>query len=56
MTITIEGLREEGWLPEGEPRFGFIFLYRDGIRQLLTLTERDPADTRPQAFSPWMSF
>ena len=56
MTITIERLSEEGWLPEGEPRFGFVFLYRDGIRQLLILTERDPADTRPQAFSPWMSF
>jgi hypothetical protein len=53
MTATIERLSEEGWIPEGEPRFGFVFLIRDYIRRLLILTERDPADTTPQAFSPF---
>ena len=56
MTATIERLSEQGWTPEGEPRFGFLFLNRYGIRRLLILTERDPADTRPQSFSPWVSF
>lgn len=53
ITGRIERLIEEGWIPEGEPRFGFLFLNRDGNRQLLILTERDPADTTPQAFSPF---
>jgi hypothetical protein len=43
------------WQPEGTPDFGFFFLSRNGIRRLLILTERDPRDTRPQAFSPWVS-
>ena len=56
MTVTIERLNKEGWIPEGEPGFGFLFLNRDESRRLLILTERDPADTRPQSFSPWVSF
>jgi hypothetical protein len=55
MTTTIERLSSDGWQPEGTPEFGFVFLKRDGIRRLLILTERDPLDTRPQAFSPWIS-
>jgi hypothetical protein len=50
---TINRLLEQGWIPEGEPKFGFVFLIRDDIRRLLILTERDPADTTPQAFSPF---
>jgi hypothetical protein len=53
MTATIERLSEQGWTPEGEPRFGFLFLNRDESRRLLILTERDPYDTRPQTFSPF---
>jgi hypothetical protein len=53
MTATIERLSEQGWIPESEPRFGFLFLNRDESRRLLILTERDPADTRSQTFSPF---
>jgi hypothetical protein len=53
MTTAIDRLTMEGWLPEGMPDFGFVFLNRDGIRRLLILTERDPHDTGPQAFSPF---
>ena len=53
MTATIERLSEEGWIPEGESRFGFLFLNRNDTRRLLILTERDPYDIRPQAFSPF---
>jgi hypothetical protein len=53
MTNTIGRLTKEGWKFEGTPKFGFVFLNRNGIRRLLTLTERDPYDTRPQSFSPF---
>jgi hypothetical protein len=53
MTATIERLSEQGWMPEGEPRFGFLFLNHNNIRRLLILTERDPYDTRSQTFSPF---
>jgi hypothetical protein len=53
MTASLQRLTEEGWLPEGAPRFGFVFLNRNGVRRLLILTERDPHDSRPQTFSPF---
>jgi hypothetical protein len=53
MTAAIDRLSQDGWRPEGTPDFGFVFLNRNGIRRLLILTERDPLDTRPQAFSPF---
>jgi|ERR1700679_2254584 hypothetical protein len=55
MTAAIHRLTAEGWRAEGTPDFGFVFLNRNGIRRLLILTERDPCDTRSQAFSPWLS-
>ena len=55
MTAATERLIKEGWQPEGTLDFGFVFLNRTGIRRLLILTERDPYDTRPQAFSPFKS-
>jgi hypothetical protein len=53
MAATIERLTAEGWQPERTPDFGFVFLNRGGIRRLLILTERDPYDTKSQAFSPF---
>lgn len=53
MTTVIERLIAEGWQTEGAPRFGFVFLNRQGVRRLLILTERDPHDLRPQSFSPF---
>jgi hypothetical protein len=53
MTAAIERLAAEGWEAEDEPRFGFVFIRRDGERRLLMLTPRDPHDTRPQAFNPF---
>jgi hypothetical protein len=55
MIAAIDRLTAECWQPEGTPDFGFVFLNRGGIRRLLILTERDPCDLRPQAFSPWSS-
>jgi hypothetical protein len=55
MTAAIERLIKEGWQPEGTLDFGFVFINRNGTRRLLILTERDPYDTRPQAFSPFKS-
>jgi len=51
MTTAIQRLTEDGWHPESVPRFGFVFLNRNGTRRLLILTERDPHDSRPQSFS-----
>ena len=53
MTTIIDRLVSEGWEFEGTVRFGFVFLSRNGVRRLLILTERDPQDSRPQAFSPF---
>jgi hypothetical protein len=53
MTASLQRLTEEGWQPEGAPRFGFVFLNRNGLRRLLILTERDPHDSRSQTFSPF---
>jgi hypothetical protein len=53
MTATIQRLTQDGWQPEMPPRFGFVFLNRNGTRRLLILTERDPYDEQPQAFSPF---
>jgi hypothetical protein len=55
MTTTIERLAAEGWCAESEPRFGFVFITKEGNRRLLMLTPRDPFDTRPQSFSPFDS-
>jgi hypothetical protein len=53
MTTTIDRLSSDGWMVEGTPKFGFVFLGRNGIRRLLILTERDPFDVTPQTFSPF---
>jgi hypothetical protein len=53
MATTINKLNSDGWMIEGAEKFGFVFLKRDGIRRLLILTERDPGDLKPQAFSPF---
>lgn len=53
MIATLQRLTEEGWQAESPPRFGFVFLNRNGTRRLLILTERDPHDGGPQTFSPF---
>ena len=53
MTTTLRRFTEEGWQPESTPRFGFVFLERQGNRRLLILTERDPYDLGSQTFSPF---
>jgi hypothetical protein len=53
MTGTLNRLACEGWQPESMPRFGFVFLNRNGVRRLLILTARDPRDSSSQAFSPF---
>ena len=53
MSNAIRRLTAEGWIPEGDAKFGFVFIIRDGVRRLLILTERDPYDSRPQTFSPF---
>jgi hypothetical protein len=55
MAAAIKRLAGEGWLAEAEPRFGFVFIRREGERRLLTLTPRDPYDKRPQLFNPFRS-
>jgi hypothetical protein len=55
MVAAIERLGAGGWHAEAEPRFGFVFIRRDGERRLLMLTPKDPYDLRPQSFSPFKS-
>jgi hypothetical protein len=55
MMTAIERLAVEGWQAESEPRFGFVFIRKEGDRRMLVLTPRDPYDTRPQSFSPFQS-
>jgi len=53
MATALQRFVGEGWHPESAPRFGFVFLTRNGTRRLLILTERNPHDSRPQTFSPF---
>lgn len=53
MTEAIEQLPGEGWQAEGNADYGFVFIQRAGDRRLLMLTERDPADSARQSFSPF---
>jgi hypothetical protein len=53
MTENLQRLTEKGWQPENAPRFGFVFLQRNGDRRLLILSERDLRDSTPQTFSPF---
>lgn len=53
MAAAIARLAVDGWQIEAEPRFGFSFIRKDGVRRLLMLTPRDPYDTRPQSFTPF---
>jgi hypothetical protein len=53
MTNSIDRLTEEGWQPEGTYEYGFVFLSRNGARQLLILTEQNPFGVTPQTFSPF---
>jgi hypothetical protein len=55
MAATIERLGGEGWQAEGTPEYGFVFIRRAGYRRLLMLTEKDPADSARQSFSPFKS-
>jgi hypothetical protein len=50
----VERLKRDGWEIEGAIDHGFAFANRDGERRLLVLTERDPADTERQTFSPFL--
>jgi hypothetical protein len=53
LAATVERLRAEGWEIEGAIDHGFAFVSRGGHRRLLALTERNPADSGRQAFTPW---
>jgi hypothetical protein len=53
MTAAVERLAGDGWLAEGDARFGFVFIRRSGERRLLILTERDPYNKNRQSFTPF---
>ena len=53
MAATIEHLSGEGWQAEGNAECGFVFIRRKAERWLLRLTERDPNEATPQAFTPF---
>jgi hypothetical protein len=44
-----------GWIQENTPRYGCVFMHREGIRILLEATPRDPSQRGPQTFSPFRS-
>jgi hypothetical protein len=52
-TAAIERARAQGWAPEAEAPFGFVFIRNDSERRLMALTPRDPHDNRPQTFNPF---
>jgi hypothetical protein len=55
MEAEIARLASDGWQAEGTAAYGFVFIQRGGDRRLLMLTERDPADSSRQSFSPFRS-
>jgi hypothetical protein len=48
-----ERLKRDGWQIEGTVDHGFPFVNRKKERRLLMLTERDPAESSRQTFSPF---
>jgi len=46
-------LASEGWEPEGDALYGFVFIRRLGERRMLMLTPRDPLQNSPQSFDPF---
>jgi hypothetical protein len=54
MMAALARLAADGWQAEGGHEFGFAFIRRGAERRLLILTERNPHDTRAQAFSPFI--
>jgi len=53
MAAAIDRLAGDGWEAEGSTEYGFVFIRRGNDRRLLSLTERDPHDTRSQSFDPF---
>jgi hypothetical protein len=53
MAATIERLASDGWQAEGNAKYGFVFVRREGERRLLSLTALSPNDRSPQSFSPF---
>ena len=53
MARTMARLADDGWQAESEAVFGFTFIRNTTERRLLALTERNPADTTLQSFSPF---
>ena len=49
----ITELQTDGWLCEGEPTYGFVFMQRAGQRILVEATPRDPWDKTFQSFNPF---
>jgi hypothetical protein len=44
-----------GWVADCTPRYGFVFMRRDGTRILIEVTPRDPRKRGLQTFSPFRS-
>jgi hypothetical protein len=53
MAAAMQQLASEGWEPEGDPLYGFVFIRRLGERRMLMLTPRDPLQMSPQSFDPF---
>ena len=53
MTAAIARLAGDGWEPEGETDYGFVFIRRGRERRLLMLTPRDPNNQTSQSFDPF---
>jgi hypothetical protein len=54
MAATIDRLAGGGWQAEATLEYGFVFIRREVERRLLMLTQRDPASTAAQSFSPFI--
>lgn len=51
----IAHLESDGWKAEATPKYGSVFVRREGERRLLMLTPRNPHDTGAQSFNPFRS-
>ena len=53
MTSALEELASDGWVPEANFEYGFVFIRRAAERRLLMLTPHDPDDASAQSFTPF---
>ena len=53
LEVSVNQHESQGWVLDCTPRYGFVFMHREGSRILIEVTPRDPHKKGLQTFSPF---